>query len=99
MSVNIKSIQVWASLLIHSLKKKDSDRPAKYCNLFLLPRCDSFYNIPSSLGNSPKSGIGIGKKAEIVKKIDSPSPNKYNLTSNFDMTKRNVSYGKFALGR
>jgi hypothetical protein len=82
-----------------SQNKNDFDQLAKYCNNLSYFRCDSFYNIPSSIGNSPKSGIGIGKKGDIARKIDSPSPNKYNLTSNFDMTKRNVSYGKFALGR
>lgn len=79
--------------------KKGLDQRAKYCTNFSYLRCDSFYNIPTSIGKSPKSGIGIGKKGDIARRVDSPSPNKYSLTSNFDMTKRNVSYGKFALGR
>lgn len=62
-------------------------------------RCDSFYNIPSSMGKSPKPGIGLGNKVDIAKKSPSPSPNKYYLTSDFDVTKKNLSMGKFALGR
>lgn len=68
--------------------------------IFLIKiRCDSFYNIPSSIGKSPKPGIGLGKKIDIAKKSLSPSPNKYNISSDFDLTKKNVTMGKFALGR
>lgn len=41
----------------------------------------------------------MGKKVDIAKKSESPSPNKYNAISDFDLTKKNVSMGKFALGR
>lgn len=72
---------------------------AKSCNSWLIFRCDSFYNIPSSLGKSPKPGIGLGKKVDLVKRNDSPSPNKYNAISDFDLSKKNLSMGKFSLGR
>jgi hypothetical protein len=65
----------------------------------LLSRCDTFYNIPSSIGKSPKPGIGLGKKVDLVKRNESPSPNKYNVVSDFDLSKKNLSMGKFALGR
>jgi hypothetical protein len=29
----------------------------------------------------------------------SPSPNKYNVVSDFDLTRKNLSMGKMALGR
>lgn len=51
------------------------------------------------MGKSQKCGIGMGKKVDIAKKSESPSPNKYNAISDFDLTKKNVSMGKFALGR
>jgi hypothetical protein len=51
------------------------------------------------MGRSPKPGIGLGKKADLAKINDSPSPNKYNVISDFDLSKKNLSMGKFSLGR
>ncbi len=51
------------------------------------------------MGKSAKCGIGLGNKVDIARKSNSPSPNKYNVNSDFDVTKRNFSMGKFALGR
>ena len=51
------------------------------------------------MGKSPQPGIGLGKKTDIARRSDSPSPNKYNVISDFDMSKKNASMGKFALGR
>jgi hypothetical protein len=51
------------------------------------------------MGRSPKPGIGLGKKAGLAKRSDSPSPNKYNVISDFDLSKKNLSMGKFSLGR
>lgn len=51
------------------------------------------------MGKSPKPGIGLGKKVDIFKKSPSPSPSKYNISSDFDLTRKNLSMGKFALGR
>jgi len=99
MSENIKLIQVPVSLLLDFPSKKDSEAPVNYCTFFYKIRCDSFYNIPSSIGKSPKPGIGLGKKIDIAKKSLSPSPNKYNISSDFDLTKKNAAMGKFALGR
>jgi len=90
---------VSANTLMDFLNNKDFVVQAKYCNFTNYFRCDSFYNIPSALGKSPKCGIGLGKKVEIARKNESPSPNKYNVASDFDLTKKNLSMGKFALGR
>lgn len=84
---------------MHFPNNKDLEAPVKHCTYFNKIRCDSFYNIPSSIGKSPKPGIGLGKKIDIAKKSLSPSPNKYNISSDFDLTKKNVTMGKFALGR
>jgi len=59
---NIKLIQVQVNLHLHFQNHKGSDQPVKYCNFFVLLRCDSFYNIPSTMGQSQKPGIGLGKK-------------------------------------
>lgn len=34
-----------------------------------------------------------------MRRTDSPSPNKYNISSDFDLTKKNLSMGKFGVGR
>lgn len=66
---NIKLIQVLVNLPLGFQDNKDLKLPARYCNLFIyIFRCDSFYNIPSSIGKSPKCGIGLGKKIDIGKK-------------------------------
>ena len=80
-------------------KNKDLDPLVKYCIKSIYLRCDSFYNIPSTLGRSPKSGIGYGKRVDLAGKSMSPSPNNYQIKSDFNLSKRNVSMGKFALGR
>lgn len=95
----IKPTQVQASSPTRSRNSKDFAAQARHCNLFNYQRCDSFYNIPSTLGKSPKSGIGLGKKIDIFKKEQSPSPSNYSMISDFDVTKKNLSMGKMALGR
>lgn len=49
-------------------------------------RCDSFYNIPSSLGKAPASGIGKGSKTQMVNSSAlklTPSPQNYHVKSDF----------------
>jgi hypothetical protein len=57
--------------LFHFLNNKDLDQRVKYCKFLIKQffRCDSFYNIPSSLGKSPKPGIGIGKKSDLARRV------------------------------
>lgn len=60
-------------------------------------RCDSFYNIPSTLGKAPAPGIGKGNKTQIINyNITTPSPQNYQINSDLDDKKKGIRFG---LGR
>jgi hypothetical protein len=62
----------------------------------VIVRCDSFYNVPSSLGKAPASGIGKGNKTQIINpSAQTPSPLNYHIKSTIESSKGI----KFGLGR
>lgn len=68
MYASINSTQAAQNPLMLFLSKKDLDLLVKHCNNSFYFRCDSFYNIPTSIGKSQKSGIGLGNKTSLVRK-------------------------------
>lgn len=60
-------------------------------------RCDSFYNIPSSLGQAPASGIGKGSKTKILNpNTFTPSPQNYKPETRLTLSRQG---GKFSSSR
>jgi hypothetical protein len=59
--------------------------------------CDSFYNIPSTIGKAPASGIGKGSKTKILDaNVHTPSPQNYNIQSSLSSDRKGIGFG---LGR
>lgn len=59
-------------------------------------RCDSFYNLPTNIGNSRATGIGKGNKMKLAIDNKVPAPGKYNVKSAFEEKSKGV---QFRLGR
>ena len=93
----IKIIIVHPKRLMLFLKNKGLGPPVKHCKFhYHHLRCDSFYNIPSTLGKSQASGIGRGNKISLSRNVDAPSPNKYTIKSSFN---QKITGGKIGIGR
>ena len=63
----------------------------------MLFSCDSFYNIPATIGKAPASGIGKGNKTNIIDaNLNTPSPQNYNIKSSLSSDRKGIRFG---LGR
>lgn len=73
-----------------------ASNPTNFCIFHHISSCDTFYNLPSQIGNNRSAGIGKGTKLTFGKKKNVPAPGNYNIKSNFDQKNHGV---KFSLGR